>query len=122
MVAARPWRIHSSCLFIVVTYSWQLLVHGGRSSMCVHGSCSFIVVAHSWRLLVHGGCSFMATAHSSSANRETRQFARFVSQVSESLGFAGFRWVSLRIPCQISFAGDSLNSLTGVILSMDMME
>jgi hypothetical protein len=29
--------------------------------------------------------------NSSSANRETRQFARFVSQVSESLGFAGFR-------------------------------
>ena len=33
----------------------------------------------------------IAFAAATSANRETRQFARFVSQVSESLGFAGFR-------------------------------
>jgi hypothetical protein len=32
------------------------------------------------------------------------------------------KWLSLLVLCQISFAGDSPNSLTGVILLMDMME
>jgi hypothetical protein len=37
------------------------------------------------------GRQLLLVVATTSANRETRQFARFVSQVSESLGFAGFR-------------------------------
>jgi hypothetical protein len=47
-----------------------------------------------------------------SANRETRQFARFVSQVSESLGFTGF--AGFRYKYHVK-----LVSLTGVSKSIE---
>jgi hypothetical protein len=49
------------------------------------------------------------------------QFGRFNNLVDLSAKRANI-YLSLLVPCQISFAGDSLNSLTGVSESMDMIE